>query len=67
MYRVELKEGPSENDPHLGKGLFLMYRVELKVYFETPFGGFNEYVPNVPCGVERCYHLITSPLIHKRS
>ena len=52
MYRVELKD-LQKGKAEVSTTLFLMYRVELKVYqskYSTT--SWNEIVPNVPCGVE---------------
>ena len=54
MYRVELK---ARNDTKISHPplMFLMYRVELKVEIEIGNPFIKDYVPNVPCGVERYY------------
>ena len=52
MCRVELKVLNS-SIKYLRSMSFLMCRVELKVPSETPIRSRREWVPNVPCGVER--------------
>ena len=51
MYRVELKGSISILLIWTSK-MFLMYRVELKVYISFQHNVKLSLVPNVPCGVE---------------